>query len=99
MKVDKSDKAIDNMSYKKDKEDKQKDNGIMMAGKVTSFDFKNFSKYYDNVYKKGVYAVLSSFLMQISGFQTSGPVSRDIFTRRTRICGQKMHILQPGPKI
>ena len=54
MKVDKSDKAIDNMSYKKYKEDKQKDNGIMMAGKVTSFDFKNFSKYYDNVYKKGV---------------------------------------------
>ena len=54
MKVDKSDKAIDNMSYKKDKEDKQKDNGIMMAGKVTSFDFKNFSKYYDNVYKKGI---------------------------------------------
>ena len=36
------------------KEDKQKDNGIMMAGKVTSFDFKNFSKYYDNVYKKGI---------------------------------------------
>ena len=52
MKVDKPDRAIDNMSYKKDKEDKQKDNGIMMAGKVTSFDFKNFNKYYDNVYKK-----------------------------------------------
>ena len=32
MKVDKPDRAIDNMSYKKDKEDKQKDNGIMMAG-------------------------------------------------------------------
>ena len=31
MKVDKSDKAIDNMSYKKDKEDKQKDNGLQVA--------------------------------------------------------------------
>ena len=51
------DRAIDNMSYKEEKEEKQKDNGyngIMMAGKVTSFDFKNFNKYYDNVYKKGI---------------------------------------------